>query len=177
MTKRKNYSKGNSIGDMLINLKELEQVPVFKKAKDLKVEREERVKQRIAKRRLQKAQAIERENRESIAQLRNANRLREGGDKPFHKVNALERLEEMQRKLNRAPIGRMTLVYDANMIFERLKIKDEEFVPYIKEDFTGLMKVIRGTNEPIMEISLDELFVEFGDEDVVRDLGLAEKIK
>lgn len=159
---------------MLINLEELKDVPVFKKAAKIKAGRELKERKRRTAAKVQANREQKEQEKQNTVYSRNRNLLTED---ERHPKDALSRLSELKEKLNKAPIGKMSIQYDKNHVLERLTIKNQEFVPYLKADFLGVMKVMRGTSEPIMEVSLEELFREFGDEDIVADMYGDEIVK
>lgn len=136
----------NTIGQNIVNLEELQQLPIFKKAQ----KRKNDVKA--------KAKALRERNSKLLM------------PEQQHPTDALKRLDELTKSLNRAPIGKMSMTYNKDMMLERVSVKKSEYVPFLTKGFTGLMKVRKGTTDPIIEVSLEELYQEFGDRDVVSDM-------
>jgi hypothetical protein len=146
---KKHRQPQNTIGQNIVNLEELQQLPIFKKAQ----------KQRKRKNDVKaKAKTLRERNSKLLM------------PEQQHPTDALKRLDQLTKSLNRAPIGKMSMTYNKDMMLERVKVKSFEYVPFLTNNFTGLMKVAKGTTSPIMEVSLKELYQEFGDRDVVSDM-------
>ena len=165
MGRRGKHKNGGQLRDMIVNLEELKDVELFVDADELRKEREAKEKQKRKQREKRYEARIRREQGEMEA----VKKAHIDGRETM-KVDALTRLSQLKDDLNKAPIGTMSISYDKNHVLERISIKQEEFVPYMRGEFTGLMKVIKGTREPLYEVSIEELLREYGDEDVVNDL-------